>query len=95
MEALAYEVKSKSLYMTFNVFQNCMCVYGLLSHVQLIVTPWTVACQAPLSMKFSGQEYCSGLPFPPPGELPDPGMEPISSALKGGVFTTEPPGKPM
>ena len=49
--------------MTFKVFQNCVCVYELLSHVQLIVTPWTVACQAPLSMEFSRQEYWSGLPF--------------------------------
>ena len=49
-----------------------------LSHVQLSVTPWTVARQAPLSMGLSRQEYCSGLPFPPPGNLPDPGIEPGS-----------------
>ena len=57
----------------------------------LFATLWTVAHQAPLSMKFSRQEYWSGLPFPPPGDLPDPGIEPaslISPALPGGFFTT-------
>ena len=54
----------------------------VLSCVQLFVTPWTVACQAPLSMGFSRQEYWSGLPFPSPGELPDPGIEPRSLALQ-------------
>ena len=48
------------------------------SHVRLFVTPWTVACQAPLSMGFSRQEYWSGLPCPPPGDLPDPGIEPTT-----------------
>ena len=56
--------------------------------------PWTVVRQAPLSMGFSRQEYGSGLPFPSPGDLPDPGIEPTSPALAGGSFTTEPPGKP-
>jgi len=51
----------------------CMCV---LSQVQLFVTPWTVACQAPLSMGFLKQEYWSGLSFPPPGDLSDPGIKP-------------------
>ena len=55
----------------------------LLSHFRLFATPWTVACQAPLSMGFSIQEYWSGLPFPPPGDLPDPGIEPTSPALAG------------
>ena len=50
----------------------------MLSCVQLFVTPWTVACQAPLSMGFSRQEYWSGLPFPPPRDLPDPGIKPLS-----------------
>ena len=61
------------------------------SHVQLFETPWTVACQAPLPMGFSRQEYWSGLPFPSPGDLPDPGIEPASlssSALAGMFFTT-------
>ena len=59
-----------------------------------LVTPWTVAHQASLSMGFSRQEYQSGLPFPSPRDLPDPGIEPSSPALAGGFFTTESPGKP-
>jgi len=61
------------------------------------VTPWTVALQAPLSMGFSRQEHWSGLPLPPPGDLPNPGIKllaPVAPALAGGFFTTEPPGKP-
>ena len=58
-------------------------------------TPWTVACQAPLSMGLFRQEYRSGLPFPSPGGLPDPGINPMSPALASRFFTTEPPGKPM
>ena len=57
-------------------------------------TLWTVAHQAPLSMGLSRQEYWSGLPFPPPRDLPDPGIDPASAALAGGFFTTKPPGKP-
>ena len=56
-----------------------------------LATPWTVAGQAPLSMGFSRQEYWSGLPFPSPGDLPDPGIDPVSPVLAGGFFTTEPP----
>ena len=67
----------------------------MLSRVQLFVTPWTVALQDPLSMEFSRQEYWSGLPFPSPGTLLGPGIEPTSPALAGGFFTTEPPGKPL
>ena len=63
-----------------------------LSRVQLFATPWTVAYQAPPSMRFSRQEHWSGLPFPSPGDLPYPGIEPVSLALAGGFFTTEPPG---
>ena len=65
-----------------------------LSHVPLFVTPWTIACQAPLSMGFPRQEYWSGLPFPPPGDLPDPGIEPkspVACALAGRFFTAKPP----
>ena len=58
-------------------------------------TPWTVARQAPLSLGFPRQEYWSGLPFPPPGDLPDPGIEPMPPALAGEFFTTQPPGKPI
>ena len=57
-------------------------------------TPWNVACWAPLSMEFPRQEYLSGLPFLPPGDLPNPGMEPLSPALAGELFTTEQPGFP-
>ena len=69
---------------------QCVCV----SQSCLFVTPWTVACQAPLSMEFSRQEYWSGLTFPSPGCLPNPGIEPASPALAGGLFHNEPPGKP-
>ena len=65
-----------------------------LSHVRFFATLWTVARQAPLSMEFFRQEYWSGLPFPSPGDLPDPGIEQTSPALAGRFFTTEPLGKP-
>ena len=55
-------------------------------------TPWTVACQAPLTVGFLRQEHWSGLPFPSPRDLPDPGIKPISPGLVGRFFTTEPPG---
>ena len=70
----------------------------MLSHVQLFVTLWTVAHQAPLSVGFSRQEYWSGLPFPPPEGLPDPGIEPVSPAApawQGDSSYAEPSGKPM
>ena len=63
----------------------------------LFATPWTVARQAPLSMGFSRQEYWRGLPFPPPGDLPDPGIELdalVSPALAGGFFPAKPQGQP-
>ena len=59
------------------------------------MTPWTVAHQALLSMGFLRQEYWSGFLIPPPGALPDPGIEPESLALAGGFFTTESPGKSL
>ena len=65
----------------------------LLSRVWLFVTPWTVAHQAPPSMGFSRQEYWTGLPFPSPGDLPDPGIKPRSPALQADALTSEPPGK--
>ena len=65
------------------------CVYVcVLSRVQLFAAPWTVAHQAPLAMAFSRQEYWSGLPFPSPGDLSNPRIEPVSPALTGGFFTT-------
>ena len=57
--------------------------------------PWTIACQAPLSMGFPRQEYRSELPFPTPGDLPNPGIEPVFPALAGGFFTNMPPGTPF
>ena len=73
------------------------CVCCLLSCVPIFATPWTVASQAPLSMEFSRQEYWSSLPYPAPGDLPDPRIEPRSpespSASAGRFFTTVPPGK--
>ena len=71
-----------------------MCPQSL-SHIQLFMTPWTVARQAPLSMGFSRRKYWSGLPFPSPRDLPDPGTKPESSAspaLAGRLFTTAPLG---
>ena len=62
------------------------------------VTPWAVVHQTSLSMEFSRQEYWSGLPFPTPGDLSNPGIkpeDPVAPAEAGGFFTTEPPGKPM
>ena len=70
---------------------------SLFSRVQLFATPWTVACQAPLSVGFSRQEYWSELLCPPPGDLSNPGIEPASVAsppLAGEFFTTVPSGKP-
>ena len=64
-----------------------------LSRVQLFATPWTVAHQAPPSMGFSRQEYWRGLPFPSPGDLPNPGIEPGSPALQTDTLISEPPGK--
>ena len=65
-----------------------------LSHVQLFATPWTVACQAPLYMGFSRQEYWSKLPFPSPGDHPNRGSEPRSPTLQADSLPSEPPGKP-
>ena len=65
----------------------------LLSRVQLSVTPWTVVYQAPLSMGFSRQGYWGGLPFPSPGNLCNPGIEPGSLALQADSLLTEPQGK--
>ena len=83
-----------SRYSTKNAYVHAQ----LLSHVQLFVTPWTVAHQPPLSMGFSRQEFWSELPFPSPGDLLNPRIEPASlgsPALADGFFTTEPPAKPI
>ena len=75
----------------------CVCVCSCFSHVQLFVTSWTIARQAPLSMGFSRQEYWSRLPYPPLGDLLDPGTEspsPVSPALEADFLPAEPLGKP-
>ena len=74
---------------------NTAAIVQSLSFVRLFATPWTVAHQAPLSTGLPRQEHWSGLPFPPPGDLPDLGIEPASPALAGICFTTESPGKPL
>ena len=77
-----------------------MCVYAHESKSEVtqscptLATPWTVAYQAAPSMGFSWQVYWSGLPFPFPRDLPDPGMEPGSPAFQADTLTSEPPGKP-
>ena len=74
---------------------HCLLLLFSRSVVANSVTPWTATCPAPLSTGLSRQEYRSGLPFPPPGDLPDPGIEATSPARAGRFFTTEPPGKPV
>ena len=76
---------------TLELFNMC-----LFSSVQLFAIPWTVAHQAPLSMGFSRQEYWSEFPFPSPGDLPNPGIKPMSlmSPAFAGGFPVAPPGKP-
>ena len=76
----------------------CACVLSRFSHVWLFGTPWTLSCQAPLSMGFARQEYCSGLLSTPLGDLPDPGIKstsPAAPALQGTFFVSVPPGKPL
>ena len=74
-----------------------VCVLSCLSRVRLLATLWTVARQAPLSMGFSRHEYWSRLPFPSPGDLPDPGIKPrvcCIFCLASRFYTAEPPGQP-
>ena len=88
-----------------HLLTSCMCQalpkayrqvkVNLLSRVRLFATPWTVAYQAPPSMGFSRQECWNGLPFPSPGDLPDPGIEPGSPALQADALPSETPGKPL
>ena len=91
MEMLVIRQMPKDYRVSLLIAHLCMCV---LSCVRLFVTPWTVAHQDPRSMGFSRQEYWSGLPLPPPGDLPDPRTEAMYAALAGRLFTTEAPGKP-
>ena len=87
---LSWEVSPEMSFCPFSMHEEA-CLLSYFSCVWLFATQWTVAHQAPLSMGFSRQEYWSGLPCPPPGELPDPGIKPeslMSPALAGGFFTT-------
>ena len=87
-------------YLDYRFIRDFEAMSYMLSHftcVRLFVTPWTVACQATLSMRLSRQEYWNGLPFCPPGDLPGPGIKPTSltsPALAGGSLPIEPPRKP-
>ena len=85
--------------LTFNMLSRLVITFlpkkvKSLSCVQLFATPWTIACQAPLSMESSRQEYWNGLPFPSPGDLPNPGIETGSPTLQADALPSEPPGKP-
>ena len=82
-----------NLYLGQCIFLLLISWWKSLSCVWLFVTPWTVAHESPLSMGFSRQEYWSGLPCPPPGDLPDPGIEPRSPALQADSLSSELPGK--
>ena len=76
------------------VVQILLLLLSYFSCVRLFATPWTIAHLAPLSMGFSRQEHWSGLPFPSPWDLPDPGIKPESPALQADSLPFEPPGKP-
>ena len=84
---------------SFNViFPLVLLLLNHFSHIQLLATPWTIACQAPLSIGFSRQEYWSGLTCPPPGDLPNSRIEPaslMSPALAGGSLSLVLPRKPL
>jgi len=82
----------------FDTVIVCRCYYEWvksLSRVQLFATPWTIAHQGPPSMEFSRQEYWSGLPFPSPGCLPNPGIEPRSPTSQADALQSESPGNPI
>ena len=82
----ALSLKSRS---HIAVFIFCMVVVGLIAKLCPTLATWTVACQAPLSMGFSRQEYCSGLPFPSPWDLPDRGIKSGSPAFQADYLLTE------
>ena len=93
---MAFAFKKLRIYGVKYVFLRML--VQLLSHIWLFQTLWAVSSQAPLPMGFSRQEKWSGLPFSPPGDLPNPGVKPVSSAfpaLAGRFVTTEIPGKPI
>ena len=80
------QVERRKICKKYQWFTWYVCVLSHFSYVQLFVTPWTVAHQAPLSMGFSRQGYWSGLPFPSPGDLPNPGIKPGSPALQADLL---------
>ena len=82
-----------SLVWKVGLLNYCCCL--VVSHVQLFATPWTIACQPPLSKGCFRQENWNGLLFLPPGDLPNPGIKPASPTLAGRFFTTEPLEKPI
>ena len=90
--AVSFKVIHDPVIPFLGIYPKEMKICGLVAKpCPTLVTPWTAACQAPLSMGFSRQEYCGGLPCPPPRELPHPGIKPaspVSPALAGKFFTT-------
>ena len=90
----AWSSSSPFTSVAFSPWRSDACAVLLLSCVRFFVTPWTVACQAPLSMRFSRQGYWSGVLCPPPGDLPNPKVEPKSTALQADSLLSEPPRKP-
>ena len=96
LEPVCMSFNGQWLYQLWNIYileYLLACLLSCFSHVQLFVTLWTIACQVPLTIEFSRQEYWSGLPCPPPCDLSDPGIGPMSLsslALAGGFFTTSP-----
>ena len=80
--------------LTISIKKSCLLKVKFISRVRLFATPWTVACQAPLSTGFSRQEYWSGLPFPSPGCLPNPGIEAMFPTLQADSLPSEPPRNP-
>ena len=94
-----YQVIKPCLYLTWERLSSISWTRWKWSEVAqsclTLCDSWTVAHQTPPSMGFSRQEYWSGLPFPSPGDLPDPGIEPRSPALQGDALTSAPPGKPL
>ena len=83
-------LEAQTIFLECLAITGCCCYLSCFCHVRLFVTPWTVACQAPLSVVFPRQEDCSGLPFPSPGDLSDSGIEPRSLALQADSLLSQP-----
>ena len=90
----AFKLSNDIIFAVTPALRTHFVVVLLLSHVQLFATLWTVACQTPLSMGLPRQKYWSGLPFPSPRSLPNPGIEPRSPVLQADSSPSESPGKP-